>query len=45
MAFKRTQIKDTMVEILHKGNDMSVDSSIRLREYGTNQVRVPLLIV
>lgn len=43
--FKRTQIIDTMVEMLHREIDMSVYNLTRLREDGTNQVRVPLLIV
>ena len=44
-TLKRTQISDTIVEMLHRETDMSVYNLTRLREYGTNQVRVPLLIV
>jgi hypothetical protein len=45
-AFKRTQISDTMVEILHNGNERErLQFDTILKECGTNQVRVPLLIV
>jgi len=44
--FKRTQISDTMVEMLHNGNERErLQYDTILKERGTNQVRVPLLIV
>jgi hypothetical protein len=44
-VFKRTQISDTMVEMLHNGNEHECYNSTQLRECCTNQVSVPLLIV
>jgi hypothetical protein len=45
-VFKRTQISDTMVEMLHNGNEHERYNSTQLKEECcTNQVSVPLLIV
>jgi hypothetical protein len=44
-VFERTQISDTMVEMLHNGNEHERYNLTQLRECCTNQVSVPLLIV